>query len=142
MPTSAPAPSVETPSEIAGAWQGPVAEEGLEYQVCMEVGAAPDSPNPVQYFGSLNCSGTARFISSNASVHTFAETLDGGNDADGGECATTGKVEARLNSDGSLDWRWFDPDSDTPRATSLLRRQAACPASLTRAENAAAKGTK
>jgi hypothetical protein len=127
QPTPAPtdAPSEETSRKLAGAWQGPVGEEGLEYQVCMQVGVAPDSPNPIQYFGDLNCSGNASFIGSSASVHTFEETLNVDNDS--GACAPHGKIEARLNSDGTLDWRWFDPDSSTPRATSVLKQQPACP---------------
>jgi hypothetical protein len=93
----------------------------------MEIGPGPESPNPIQYFGDLTCSGTARFVNSSGSVHTFAELLTVGNDTNGGRCATTGRIEARLNSDGSLDWRWFDPDDKSPRVTALLQRQPACP---------------
>jgi len=97
----------------------------------MEIGPAPDSPNPIQYFGDLNCSGAARFVTSSGALHTFAQLLTVGNDTDGGQCATTGRIEARLNSDGSLDWRWFDPEDSSPRVTALLQRQPACPQAQT-----------
>jgi len=114
------------PAELAGAWTGSLAEETV-YRICMKVPVDPSELGSVVYFDGIECAGTIRYVGERARLYTFIERLSVGSVANGGDCLDTGRIEAKLNAEGSLLWSWFPIDSETAQVMGRLERVDSCP---------------
>ena len=121
-----PSSAAASPETLGGAWVGHVSE-GIAYEVCMSVPLDLSRPGSIKYFGGISCGGSLQYQGATGAIHTFSETLTFGNLTNGGKCADTGRIEATINSDGSMQWQWFQPGSKAVQVAGVLRRQSQCP---------------
>jgi hypothetical protein len=117
--------TAEPGEALVGFWSGHVVDVlGPMFDLCMQitqvgtVGVA----GTTSYSNGATCGGELSYLEMMRDTYSFGERI-----VWGGPCIPAGRIDMRLNSDGTLDWEWFRTGSDVPQETSTMERVDRCP---------------
>jgi len=112
-------------AEPIGFWTGHVVDIlGPMFDLCMQITqvGVPGLAGMTSYSNGVTCGGELTYIEMMRDTYSFGERI-----VRGGPCIPAGRIDMRLNSDGTLDWEWFRTGTDVPQETSTMQRVDRCP---------------